>query len=292
MKNTFNTITPEVDSNDFCFEIHVTEMCNYSCSYCNLSPMNKHNMVDYDKMFSLNLPENTRVFLMGGEPTIDKFFFDIVNKCYEKGFTNIDVQTNLTFNVERMVKKLTANKTPVKFYGSFHMEYSDIRKFIKKCVFLKKNNMYGGVHLMWLKKLNEKCISYYKLLDKTLDNISLEPTLPKSLFSIDWEEKQELKSFLDYGHINKCIRLKNIIDIDGNKMSIGDALQKNIERSIYGKKCNAPSKTVIFSVNKNKFFNCTFDLLFNRKFNEEEFNKGVCICKNNICCADLEFKKY
>ena len=291
MRSTFNTISPKTTIDEFCLEIHVTEMCNYSCSYCNLSPMNKHTTIDYDNMFSLSLPKHTRVFLLGGEPTIDKYFFNIIEECYSRGYTNIDVQTNLTFNTSNMIKRLTDNNTPVKFYGSYHMEHSDFKKFTNKCIDIKDAGMYGGVHLMWLSRLNAKCINYYNLLSSTLTNISLEPTLPKSLQSADWDDKVELKRFIEYGHLPKCDRLRKEIYVDNEVTTIGLALSNNVERGIIGKRCYAPSNTVVYSVNKNKFYNCTFDLLYDREFSYDSISKGFCMCKNKICCADLEFKK-
>jgi len=124
-----------------------------------------------------------------------------------------------------------------------------------------------------------------------LNNISLEPTLPKSLDPIDWKVKRELIKFIELGHLDKCNRLSNKIKVDGELTTIGDALANNIEFDIYGKKCFASSNTVVYSVNKNKFYNCTFDLLYDRSFCVDQFNSGFCVCKNRICCADLEFDK-
>lgn len=291
MKSISRGVVNKLNIDDFCFEIHVTEMCNYSCSYCNLSPMNKHETIDYSNMFKLDLPKNTRVFLLGGEPTLDRYFFDIINECYYRGYTNISVQTNLTFNVEKMTSLLIENNTPVKFYCSFHMQHADLKTFIKKCVMLHDNELYGGIHLMWLNDLNDKCLLYYNIMKKTLGNVSLEPTLPKSLFPVDWNDKFELKKFIEYGHVEKCDRLKKILFIDDVKTTIAHALADNIEREIYHKKCNAPKNTVVYSVNKNKFYYCTFDLLYDRDFDIDQFNSGYCLCKNKICCADLEFSE-
>lgn len=291
MKSTFERIE-SIEKDEFCFEIHVTEMCNYSCSYCNLSPMNKHSIIDYDTMFSIKLPTNTRVFLLGGEPTIDKYFFDIIDKCHEHGYTRIDVQTNMTFDTTKMISRLQETSCDVKFYGSYHMEHSNISRFINKCIELKSADMYGGIHLMWLNRLNDKCLLYYKMMCNVLDNISLEPTLPKSLDPVDWKNKQELNKFIELGHLDKCNRLSNKIKVDGVLTTIGDALANNVEFDIFGKKCTAASNTVVYSVNKNKFYNCTFDLLYNRPFSVDQFNNGFCVCANRICCADLEFDKW
>lgn len=291
MKNTFKRIE-SIEKDNFCFEIHVTEMCNYSCSYCNLSPMNRHSNIDYNNMFKIKLPPESRVFLLGGEPTIDKYFFDIIDKCHEHDLNKIDIQTNMTFDVHKMISKLKDSPCDIKFYGSFHMEYSNISKFIDKCLQLKDAGMFGGVHLMWLHRLNDKCLLYYKMMCNVLDNISLEPTLPKSLDPVDWRDKQELKRFIELGHLDKCNRLSNKIKVDDTLTTIADALASNTEFDIFGKRCSASSNTIVYSVNKNRFYNCTFDLLYDRPFSVDQFNKGYCVCANRICCADLEFNKW
>lgn len=286
-----DSISPVSNIDEFCLEVHVTEMCNYSCSYCNLHPMNPHKVIDYEKLFSLNYPNNTRVFLMGGEPTIDRHFFDIVREFNNRGFNNIEVQTNLTFDPKKMISKLRELSLHVKFYASFHMEFSKIRTFISKCRYLQDNNMYGGIHLMWLRKMSHRCERYYNLLARIFSNVSLEPTLPKTPDRDEWDKKTELSAFIEQGLLSYCHRLRPKIKVNGTEMSIGEALYNNYEGRLRGTKCYIPRSGVTFSVNRNRFYYCCFDLVLERPFSLSQFNKGYCVCENNVCCADIEYKK-
>jgi organic radical activating enzyme len=285
------SLQPVDHTTDFCLEIHLTELCNYSCSYCNLHDMNSHTSIDYDKLFSVDLPKNTRVFIMGGEPTIDRHFISIIKELVKRGYKNIEVQTNLTFNVKKMLNLLEHEKLYVKFYGSFHMEYSKLDTFIEKCSQLKHAGMYGGVHLMWLHAESTKCLKYYHIMTKTLGNIYLEPTLPKSTHRKDWDNKTELKEFINLELMKYNQRLSPLINIDGTEMTIGEALVKNREREIQGMKCHIPTHGITFSVNRNRFYYCCFDLVLKREFNYEQFKKGWCVCQNKICCADIGYTK-
>lgn len=285
------TIRPVHPAPDFCLEIHLTELCNYSCSYCNLNSTKRNTFIDYEKLFSLNYPKNTRVFIMGGEPTIDKNFIEFIVKLKEHGFDKIDVQTNLTFNVDRMINELENNNLSVRFYGSFHMEYSKIGTFIDKSQKLKSVGMYGGTHLMWLSSKSLKCLNYYYRMTKELGNVSLEPTLPKSTKRDEWDDKTELKEFIDRDLLQYCDRLSPEIFIDGKLTTIGEALYDNQEKLLPGMKCSMPSNGVTFSVCRNVFYYCCFDLVLEREFDVEQYNKGWCLCKNNICCADFAIDK-
>ena len=171
------------------------------------------------------------------------------------------------------------------------MEYSKINKFISKCTVLKDHDMYGGIHLMWVNSEDKKCIRYYNILNNVLGNVSLEPTLPKTATRAAWDKKSELNSFITKGHLSMCHRLRNKIDIDDQETTIGEALLYNYEKDVLGKKCYAPTNTVVFSVNKNRFYYCTFDLILDRGFSENQFNLGHCVCQNQVCCADLEYRK-
>lgn len=290
MKN-LNSIKPVNEHDDFCLEVHLTEMCNYSCSYCNLHPMIPHKSIDYDNLFSLDYPNNARVFLMGGEPTIDKHFFDVIKEFYKRDLHCIDVQTNLTFKPEEMVSNLKKDDLHVKFYASFHMEYSDVKRFITKCKYLQKYDMYGGIHLMWIRDQSSKCLSYFNILSRLFDNVSLEPTLPKTFNLDEWDKKEELRAFVDQGLLKHCHRLRPEIEVNNTVMTIGDALYNNYERGLKGIKCYIPSHGVTFSVRRNKFYYCCFDLVADHSFDPQMFKGGFCICKNQVCCADIEYRK-
>ena len=84
MKNLkYNSIESTASNFGFTLEIHLTEVCNYNCSYCNLHNMNRYDKIDYNKLFSVEYPSNTRAFILGGEPTVDKNLFELIEKLNE-----------------------------------------------------------------------------------------------------------------------------------------------------------------------------------------------------------------
>ena len=292
MKNLkYKTISADVNSEWFVLEIHLTEICNYNCSYCNLHQMNRYDKIDYEKLFSIPYPKNTKAFILGGEPTVDKNLIELVKKLNENGICNVEIQTNLSTNIEKIVDTLKKNNLSVKFFSSFHNEFADFKSFITKNNFLVSSGFYAGIHYMWSKKFSALSLTRFNLLNSLFDNVSLEPLLPHSFDEKEWDAKEELHAFSDLGLMQYSKRMNPIIKIDNKSMSIGDALLHNYERGLFGISCSIPKYAITFSVTKNKFFNCCFDLVANREFVYEQWKTGSCQCVHKMCCADIEYPK-
>lgn len=292
MKNLkYNQIETDTSRFGFTLEIHLTEMCNYNCSYCNLHNMNKYSVIDYDKLFSIKYPPNTRAFILGGEPTIDKNLIDLIKKLNEYKIYDVDIQTNLSTNIHKIVERLEKNNLNVKFFSSFHNEFADFKSFVDKNKFLVESNYYGGIHYMWSRAFGKLSLSRFNILSKLFDNVSLEPLLPHSFNEDEWNKKIELHAFNELNLMQYSKRLSPIIKIDEVEMSIGDALLNNYERGLRGIKCSIPKYAITFSVTQNKFFNCCFDLVANNEFSYDQWKTGECKCKHKMCCADIEYPK-
>ena len=292
MKNLkYNSIESTVSNFGFTLEIHLTEVCNYNCSYCNLHNMNRYDKIDYNKLFSIVYPPNTRAFILGGEPTVDKNLFELIEKLNEHQIYDIDIQTNLSTNIQKTVEKLQEKNLRVKFFSSFHNEFADFKSFIDKNNFLISSGYYGGIHYMWTKRFATLSYNRFKILNSLFDNVSLEPTLPHSFNEDEWDKKLELHEFAKLHLMQYSKRMTPTIKIDGVEMTIGDALLNNYERGVHGINCSIPKHAITFSTTKNKFFNCCFDLVADREFVYEQWKSGSCKCIHKMCCADIEYSK-
>lgn len=292
MKNLrYKRIESSVSSLGFTLEIHLTEICNYNCSYCNLHNMNKYLEIDYDKLFSVKYPSNTRAFILGGEPTVDKNLIPLIKKLNEHQIYDIDIQTNLSTNIEKIVKKLKENNLSVKFFSSFHNQFADFKSFITKNKFLVESGYYGGIHYMWTKKFSSLSINRFKILSSLFDNVSLEPTYPHSSSLEEWDKKEELHAFEELNLLQYSKRLAPLIKIDDTEMSVGEALLNNYERGVYGITCDISKYAITFSVTKNDFYNCCFDLVLNNPIAKDVLSCDSCVCINKICCDDLQYPK-
>ena len=108
---------------------HIGKRCNFNCSYC--SPIWVHDNYSPDMSMqyfkhALNLiephmPNNKRLILTGGEPTLNPKLFDMIKYAKEDLNYDIFVSTNGTASITKMTDLLE--------YGanlqiSFHMEFT------------------------------------------------------------------------------------------------------------------------------------------------------------------------
>jgi len=135
--------------------------CNLRCPYCiNLNDKNSSRskmsgdmMSGADWVRAINRLEIGRddlpVTFQGGEPTIHKDFFDIVNGVRDE--IKLDLLTNMVFNVDEFI----ANIPPAKFtreakYAairvSYHPGHNDIDDLIAKTEKMAKAGFYVGIY--------------------------------------------------------------------------------------------------------------------------------------------------
>lgn len=279
------SIVPESISKQFICEVNMTERCNYTCSYCVQHPGgNDPVQVDFNKLFSIDYDDDTLFYICGGEPTLSKHFVHTIKEIYNRGFTNIVVQSNLTFNVSRILSEL--NNIPVMFNASYHIEHASFNKFVSVCRTLKDNLSLGDIHCMWTSQNHDEVIKKFELLQKIHNRVYLEPT-------IDFVDKgsNEIKKFLDLDLLKYNTRLTNTIFVDGRPMTLGEAMADQMHYKTKGCKCYVSKHTVVYYVNENRFYHCTVDSINKTPFNINNFNRGVVVCNNDICNQDLEYKK-
>jgi len=157
--NDLNKIVIPEDYNYLAFFISLN--CNLKCSYCiNLNDKNSSRskmsggMMDgSDWVKAINRLEIGRddlpVTFQGGEPTLHKDFFEIVNGVRDD--IKLDLLTNMMFDVDAFIANIPAEKftRDAKYAAirvSYHPGYNDIDDLIIKTEKMAKAGFYVGLY--------------------------------------------------------------------------------------------------------------------------------------------------
>lgn len=120
----------------------LTLTCNYRCSYCityfENSKLTKEHISGRDWVRGLNRiisRDDLPITLQGGEPSIYKDFIYIINNI--KPELNIDILTNLQFDVGEFIKEVDPNRLKrnapyASIRVSYHPEVMDLEETIHK----------------------------------------------------------------------------------------------------------------------------------------------------------------
>jgi len=137
-----------IDSRDTIYiEWEVTQKCNYRCSYCSAYDILGKNEISWNqKKFIMNELSKSKykklLYLLGGEPTISKDYFKILDYLENKKDFEVYISTNFSQSKE-FYKKHKSYKN-VKHWLSLHPEYiiKDIEALKEKTLLLKERNIY------------------------------------------------------------------------------------------------------------------------------------------------------
>lgn len=135
--------------------VFLTLSCNISCSYCinHLVGLQKgRRLLSADEwqvgLSRLKMTNNVPLTLQGGEPTIHKDFYKIVNQIPEE--FDIDLLTNIQFSPAVFAENISANKmnrdapyAPIRV--SYHPETMDLKDTLDKVLTLSSQGFKVGV---------------------------------------------------------------------------------------------------------------------------------------------------
>jgi sulfatase maturation enzyme AslB (radical SAM superfamily) len=152
----------------------LTFACNLTCSYCIVEyggkkkrpkPLSGEEWVT--GLNRINSREDLPVTLQGGEPTLHKEFIHIINNI--KPELNIDILTNLQFEVDEFISKIDKNRIKRKapyasIRVSYHAETMKLDELIKKTMKIQNAGfsigIWGVMHPSWEKEVmqaKEEC---------------------------------------------------------------------------------------------------------------------------------------
>ncbi len=164
-------------------EAYLTLRCNFACDYC----INDFDRVDrrreelsgdeWIKLLNSIDFGNVPLTLGGGEPTLHKDFYEIVNGLK----TKVDLLTNLSFDVDEFIEKVSPDrftKSDIPFYCSirisYHVGQSNEEELIAKTKKLRDNGFDVGIFsLFHPHHINENMRMDWKCAQERI------PTYPK-----------------------------------------------------------------------------------------------------------------
>ncbi len=110
-------------------KLQITRKCNQNCVFCSAPPSERELTLDEikEKITDLKKSGTTDILLTGGEPTLRKDLFEIVDFCKKINFPEITIQTNgsILDNFE-FLKKLKQIFPRIKLNISFHSSDPEI----------------------------------------------------------------------------------------------------------------------------------------------------------------------
>ena len=154
--------------------VFLTFACNLNCSYCinNFEQRLKgrSNILGKDWLRFLNRIESTPdlpITFQGGEPSVHPDFIYIINNL--KPELNIDILTNLQFDIDEFIKKVNPQRVKreapyASIRVSYHPETMDIDDTIKKTLKMLRADFSIGIwsvlHPIYeehIKEVSQKC---------------------------------------------------------------------------------------------------------------------------------------
>ena len=165
------------------FELHLNygKKCNFDCVYCstmvhdNFSPFLPLARAEHlYKLFELDKKSSTNdLVITGGEPTISKEIFDLIDLSQNYHFTKITVNTNGTASFQKYQRMLDNN---INLYISLHEEFTNEAHLIKlKSLYdIYKNRM--NIKMLGKKDLSrEFCKKVSNVFKEDFNNITFLP---------------------------------------------------------------------------------------------------------------------
>jgi wyosine [tRNA(Phe)-imidazoG37] synthetase (radical SAM superfamily) len=262
------------------FEIWLNKNCNFSCEYCGVHDNSKKDSkiseetIKHLKSYFKYVRKDAFVTILGGEPTLSKDLFYLIDILKKYGFSDINVYTNME-NTD-VIRKLTEKN--ISLLATYHPDQTTLKKFLEKTKPFKEN--IKQMMIMYDSKTSKQNIREYKVLKSLFHQCTLEPTY--QIKSNGDMIKDELFDFIDkkLQEESSLLRLKNpVLD-----MKYYNILEKGLNKC--HKKCTARNESIIFDLATNERYNCYTESGMKRKYNTEiEFENGYCITE---CSLNLE----
>ena len=292
----FNEVFPNVNSVD----LYVNYVCGLRCNHCFIGDLlntNKDLPIELAKSIISNLAKSgtKSITLLGGEPTLYKSIFELIEHIFENNL-NCRIVTNGQKSFQRLIKKLDSfslSKLHVCFSvdGSKAQIHDNIRG---KGVFL---NLLKSIELAKLNKISISAISSISQdnYDDTLSIIDFCSIIGMHYINIHYVTDR------GFATKNKVVSIKEWLTLCKNIEAKKSDIKIRLEKTFISKqsiiKCEVPEKENLIIDPNGKIYGCTmFMNLPNMESatwtsNGIEINKknenenSICNCKNNGCPA-------
>lgn len=149
----------------------VTSRCNYRCEYCTYLKRDE-SFYSFDHVIKIiefydYLYENYNLCLtlFGGEPTIHPDFLRIIDRL-GRSIYPLQVFTNLSRSKE-FLREACSIRDDLKFFASFHHQYSNADEFIEKVDILREMGAEVHAKIMWDSRKKDEIKSIYERVSGT-----------------------------------------------------------------------------------------------------------------------------
>ena len=287
----------------------ITTKCNYKCNYC-------YAVADYESKKLWNAEskkENIDIIikslqlrslpiflgLLGGEPTISKYYFYILDQLQEKVLNKFErdrlyITTNLSKNLDWWKKHPKFDKTFI--LASFHPEYHNkesIKFFIEKLLYLK-DHFRVKLNIMLDEKYTEVLWELYPYLEKLKNKIIIHPHIiypDGSPFLNPDKSYQEFKDFFKYQKPEYILRdtenIKTLTDFEVFNQNLHQfknwkCFQNNFEISFDGK---------VSRICWDETVNLKKDIFYFKKIKKIKAKKCIrdfCSCDGLLKCKKIK----
>lgn len=279
--------------------LEVTQSCPFRCIHCyeGSSHIECKNPLKYDEwiniiddLSSMNVKE---IRFIGGEPTVYKSLYRLIDYAGEKKIEKISVFSNLYFVNDNLLNSIVKNNVEVHFsiYAADEKKHDSITQVVGSFEKLMSNlKLFTGkniklvAHVVIIKENQDEVDNIYKLLAKLgINNIKYDEfrkvygvcddrhVVTKSRIANKKpnfktsKEQFELSNFVNTCWFGKCV-----ISSDGNVFPC------EMERNhLYGNVRNLPIKDIITSNVIDKFWYLNFGKI-----------KGCTNCELRFACRD------
>ena len=165
--------------------------CNYACSYCwPNSHSSKPNYIPLELLINtmdkikIKARENGfnsfRFSFVGGEPTLQKYFLDLLhhysNDKKQSNHQSLHVTTNLSQKM-KWLKLFTEAISPLDLNvitASFHREFANCNEFAEKIQFLQENDIVCAVSIVMIPEKFDTLLKYARFFYERSINIYLQ----------------------------------------------------------------------------------------------------------------------
>lgn len=192
------------------FDWHLTNWCNYKCSYCPVLDVitNDFTVEDHARDYKLTLlrleyvETSFNVCITGGEPTLNPNLITILEGLTQiKNCQDVSIFTNLSRPLPFYEKIKNIDSKKIMLFGSFHPEFSDV-KFVQRCIALSRmTDLRFAVHLTMSDKEEHWAKTIDVLETLIVNKVNHKPLLlaPTNHYTPNYTDKffDTFKKYLD-----------------------------------------------------------------------------------------------
>lgn len=251
-------------------ELFLNRNCNFTCTYCSIRDNGADESAkSLDILTELIESEDiSSAYILGGEPTINKNFIDIISLLDKNGITS-NIFSNGTITNDTINGII--NKK-VRFILSYHRECDDMRGFIKRCLVISRN-FECDIIVAW----NGGSVDDFFYLKRFFDNVYIEP-----VFHIEngFMVKDNFKNLNDIGMLSHSKILNMVNRFSGR--TFYDIFMSGVDTQT--KECSIDDYNITFDFQTGKSYKCLTYLL-------SGIDDCGLMCDNTYCLCDLEYIK-